>query len=160
MNKKKGTKCIVKNEKFEVGFYLKRTPMPSNCVIADYDLPPVDYDKYQLVNGVIARIKFTWDDFRNISSSLLFTQNNCLLKEVEVENFQSYADHMNMFNEMSSKELEEMVLKAQEQTKTELEEDIENLRTRKKELEKQLEKYIKIAEKKIELDQLIKELNK
>lgn len=156
---KNGIKCIVKNEKFEIDYYLKTTPVPSNCAISDYDKPPINYSRYQLFNGVVVNIVFDWDKYRNRGSSLLFTYNDFLLKEVEIENFQSYADHMNVFNEMDEAELDAYVLKAQNKTKTTLEEEIEELKLQKSAIKEELKIYIEIQQKRKDLKKLIKKLD-
>jgi hypothetical protein len=90
--------------------------------------------------------------------ALVFTFNNFILKSINGINFYSYAEHLNMFNEMSSEELENAVLKAQEQTKTTLEEEIETLHLQKDLLKEKVQTYLEIEKKKEEIKMLIEKL--
>ena len=155
---KKQIRCIVKNNIYEVEEFDKESNPPANTVMVDNSKWFGRYRDYELINGVKAHLQGGGIAI-NATKRLVFTFKDTLLKKLETKNFQTIADFLNMFHEMSSEELDAYILKANNETKTALEEEITELSFKKRELERQLKKYIKIAKKKAEIDQLIKELN-
>ena len=156
--KKRIIKCIVKNEIYEVAIFNEATNTPVNTAIVEHCNCSRLHRDYQLPNGIIANIVGVYGREDSVRKAV-FTFNDVVIKEVVSKNFQSYADHLNMFNDMEQEELDAYVLNGQNETKTTLEKNIEELKLQKAALEEELHKYIVIAEKKLELDQLIKELN-
>ena len=66
---------------------------------------------------------------------------------------------MNKYNSISKEELNNLVNNAMEDTKTELEKEIEELDNKKKELTKYVQKLKAIKKKKKELDELLNNIN-
>ncbi|QNM84592.1 hypothetical protein H9W90_10325 [Polaribacter pectinis] len=150
-------KCIVKNDMYEVDIFDEETNTPTNTVIVDRCKWSRLYNDYELHNGVVVNLKGRYKE--SGLKRLVFNFKGVILKEVVTRNFQSYADYLNMFHNMEQEELEKLILKAQNETKTILEEEIEELKLQKIALEEELETYLEIQQKREEINELIKKLD-
>jgi uncharacterized protein YdcH (DUF465 family) len=150
-------KCIVKNDIYEVASFEEDTSPPDNTVIVNNSKWFRIYREYELTNGVKTYLKASGAGEPSVKT-LLFSSNDILLKELKTRNFQSFADYLNMFHNMEQEELDAYILKAQNKTKTALEEEIEELKLQKVVLEEELETFLEIQQKRKEIKKLIKKL--
>lgn len=158
-------KCIIKNEQFEVGSFTIADygfDVPENYVITNLykETALQDYYTYELTNGVIATMRFVIKSRAIYNQSLFFEYKGSILKELKLKNMQSLADYFNLYQNMSSKNLETLLEETQQKTKTILEKEIEVLKLQKSALEEQLQTYIKIQQKREEINELIKKLDR
>jgi uncharacterized protein YdcH (DUF465 family) len=151
-------KCIVKNEIYEVDMFDEETNTPTNTVIVDQNKWSRLYQDYELLNGVKVNLKGRYKE--SGLKRLVFKFNDIILKEVITRNFQSYADYLNMFQNMKQDELDAYILKAQHETKTALEKEIEELKLQKSAIKEELEAYLEIQQKRKEIKKLIKKLDR
>ena len=107
---------------------------------------------YKLVNN---SIEIIWDH-----PVLIFKFKNQIIDTYETSSSQQICDFLNKYNSMSIEDVEKLYVESQNQTKTELEQEIESLQQEKKELEEEITIYKEIRKKKKELDEWIEKLNK
>jgi uncharacterized protein YdcH (DUF465 family) len=156
---KKIIKCVVKNDIYEVDVFDVENSKPTNTVIVEPCEYARFYSDYELPNGIVANIKGRYGKTGSVRKAV-FTFNGVVIKEIVSRNFQSYADHLNMFHKMEQVELDAYILKVQNETKTALEEEIEELNLQKVALKEELETYLEIQQKRKEINQLVKKLDR
>lgn len=142
---KKIIKCVVKNDIYEVDVFDEENSTPTNTVLVEPCKYARFYSDYELPNGIIANIKGRYGS--GSVRKAVFTFNDVVTKEIVSRNIQSYADHLNMFHNMEQEELDAYILKTQNETKSALELEIEELKLQKSDLKKDLENNLKILEK-------------
>ncbi|MCL5127308.1 hypothetical protein [Algibacter sp. L4_22] len=148
--------CIVKNEKYEAASFKERAP--DNTVLTQLN-PKHKIYKYKLSNGVFAEIKRTPNKGFE-GSRLLFYYNDLLIEKLIETNFQSFADHLNMYSQFNDVELKKLQIEVQETTLFQLEQDIDNLQIQKDALEEDLEVLLEIKKKAKEIKKLSKKISK
>lgn len=154
---KKIIKCVVKNDIYEVDIFDEENSIPTNTVLVEPCKYARFYSDYELPNGIVANIKGIYGS--GSVRKAVFTFNGVVIQEIVSRNIQSYADHLNMFQNMEQEELDAYILKAQNKTKTSLEEEIEELKLQKSAIKEELETYLEIQQKRKEIKKLIKKLN-
>ena len=149
--------CIIKNEKYEVASFEER--LPDNTVLTQPS-PKQKIYKYKLSNGVYAEIKRNPIQKGNVGCKLLFYYNDLLIDKLTETNFQSFADHLNMYSKFNDTELKQLQIQVQKNTLFQLEQDIDNLQTQKNVLEEDLEVLLEIKKKAKKIKKLSKKISK
>lgn len=155
---KKIIKCVVKNDIYEVDVFDEENSTPTNTVLVEPCKYARFYSDYELPNGIIANIKGRYGKTGSVRKAV-FTFKGVVIKEIVSRNIQSYADHLNMFHNMEQEELDAYILKAQNETKSALELEIEELKLQKSAIKEELKIYIEIQQKRKEIKKLIKKLD-
>ena len=125
---------------------------PANSVMVRYTGAfSQGFEKYKLVDK---SIDFSW---RRYNLLTIFYKNQ-IIDSYETNQLQQVCDFLNKYNSMSEQEIEKLYLESQNQTKTELEEEIESLKEEKEQLEEEIEIYRQIKKKMEELNELMAQL--
>ena len=123
---------------------------PANFVMARYNYIQ-SLEEYKLVDK---SIDFSWKRY----SLLTIKHKDQVIDSYKTDNLQLVCDFLNKYNKMTEQEIEKLYLESQNQTKTELEEEIDNLKAEKQQLEEEVEIYRKIKKKQEELNELMAQL--
>ena len=146
-------KCIVKNKYFEVKPY-KTGHKPDNIIFKRDGFGRINIP-YKIAQTNIDAVWNTDDSYVN---TFVFQYKDHLLVEIKDPHIQSVAEYLNKFNNISKEELKDMVVKAQQNQKTELEQQIEDLKIEKENLEDKIAIYRQVQTKKDEIKELLSKL--
>ena len=117
----------------------------------------VKYRNYRLVSN---DVDFYWGPTDSHgSNTLLISCEGTQLNIVENSTCQLVVEYLNKYENQSTKEIEELIIKAQDDSKTQLESEIEDLKVEKEKLLEQISIMKQIEEKKEELKLLLTKLN-
>jgi hypothetical protein len=168
--------AIVKNENYEVIHFDEHSEFNGNLIFSEFtSLKEWQSYQYETILGV----KLNYAKRRRLNNS----GKNCLYKDIEISYrdtllksfngtlvgghsklktslFFSIAEHFNYYNSLPIDELLLIAEKNQNETKTALEVEIEELKLQKLAIKEELETYLEIQQKRKEIKKLIKKLNK
>lgn len=138
------------------GYQAIETFDPTTVVLVDgYTYGYYQYKKYRLISN---DVDFYWDYEPGKYPTLLISFKGTELVKYENANFQIVIDYLNKFDNLSKEQIEELVIEAQEVSKTQLALEIEALMEEKEKLQEQVAILQQIEEKKEELRQLLTKL--
>lgn len=138
------TRCIIKGkQKYEVSEYdTTYGAKPLECVLTQNNND--NFNTYEFINGV--KIKFK--DYKHQYDKPLceFSFENRVFKKIEKEDFnlQTIVNYMNEFMLFSKKELEDSVELAEQNTKPQLQLEIEELNAKIERLKSKIDIYTQI----------------
>lgn len=156
--------CIVKDKVYKIG----NADDKSVVLVEGSSNTDVKYKMHRLVSN---NVDFYWGqtaDSGMTSSGVCYKYNDVNLlisckgsEIVKYENpsLQVVIDYLNKYENLSIEQIEELVIEAQSDSKTKLQEEIETLQEEKKKLLEQIAILKQIEEKKDELKLLLSKLN-
>ncbi len=146
-------KCIVKNKDFEVKPY-NTDHKPDNIIFKrdGYGRINISYKIAQ------TNIDAVWNTDDLHVNTIVFQYKDHLLVEIKDPHIQSVAEYLNKFNNISKVELNKLLEDAQNETKSKLEQQIEDLKTEKEDLAEKIAIYRQIQTKKDEIKELLSKL--
>jgi hypothetical protein len=169
-------KAIVKNETYEVTHFDEDSELVGNLIFAE-PTALIDWQSYEFESVLGIKVKYkkrkrlnksgTSNSYKDIDISykdtLLKSINGKMLgsrSKYKTATFFSIAEHLNYYNSLDKEELQVIAEKLQNETKTTLEEEIEDLKLQKSTLEEDLQTFIEIQQKREEINQLVKKLDR
>jgi hypothetical protein len=160
-------KAIVKNETYEVTHFDEDSELVGNLIFAE-PTALIDWQSYEFESVLGIKVKYKKRKRLNKSGTsnsykdtLLKSFNGKMLgsrSKYKTATFFSIAEHLNYYNSLTTEELQVTAEKLQNETKTTLEEEIEDLKLQKSTLEEDLQTFIEIQQKREEINQLVKKL--
>ena len=150
--------CIVNNDnKFEAVYYDDHN-CPLNMVLIMPDGKTWE-NEYLLIN---TDVYISWQDYFNYKGYMVLKatyKNKVIFEKQKISNIQIVIDTLNRFNNISLNELEKLLIKTQENEKSDLELSIEKLKSEKNILQKQINICKEIQNKKNEIIKLLNEFD-
>ena len=150
-------KCIVK----ENGYIVQELYDFTSAVLVDgsinYSPNPERLKNYRLLSN---DVDFYWGTQGFKVVTLLISYNGTELVRYEDPNFQLVIDYLNKFDGLTKKEIELLVVEAQEVSKTQLELEIIALQDEKDKLQEQVAILMRLEEKREEIKSLFNDFIK
>lgn len=147
-------KCIVK----ENGYHVKDLIDRSEAVLVDGNQRIINErnNNYRLVSN---DVHFYWGFRGNFPVTLKISYKDTELERYYNPSFQVVINYLNQYENLSKQDIEKLVIELQEDSKTQLESEIEDLKIEKEKLLEQISIMKQIDEKKEELKLLLTKLN-
>ena len=147
-------KCIVKNDTYEVII-----PESFDNAILIEGTNTYFIDKFKTYKIVDKDIDVYWGFEGYEVDTLVVSHHGTILSKVSRPTFQVVIEHLKYYESINKVRLDELVLEKQENEKSELENQIEELRIKKQKFQQKLDMYNKVLEKNKELEELLKKIN-
>jgi hypothetical protein len=149
-------KCVIKTKTgFEVSYY-EGQDIPIDFAI---EHPPFNSRGglyYQIAETDVA-VQWTYGSYQG--NKICFSFDGVRFKTINSPQINSICDYMNKFAYCTKEELEKLKIQAQSTAKSNLESELEELEEKKKVLQVEINKLIKIQSKKKELDNLLDQIS-
>lgn len=147
-------KCIVK----ENGYHVKDLIDRSEAVLVDGNQKIINErnNNYRLVSN---DVHFYWGFRSNFPAALKISYKDTELERYYHPSFKVVINYLNKYDNLSRQEIEKLVIELQDDSKTQLESEIEDLKVEKEKLLEQISILKQIEDKKEELKLLLIKLN-